>query len=65
MDKTIKRHVSMPSIEQFRTVIANINRQYNFVGLDENGEAIYDQTLPKPVLTFNGTVKLHGTNAGV
>ncbi len=61
----MKKHISFPSIEQFRTVIANINRQFNFVGLDEHGEAIYDQTLPKPVLTFTGTVKLHGTNAGV
>ena len=61
----MKKQISFPSIEQFRNIIANINRQFNFVGLDENGEAIYDMTLPKPVLTFKGTVKLHGTNAGV
>ena len=60
-----KRHISFPSIEQFRNVIAGINRQYNFVGLDETGEPIYDTTLTKPTLTFKGTVKLHGTNAGV
>ena len=61
----MKRHISYPSIEQFRNVIATINRQYNFVGLDENGEPIYDTNLTKPTLTFKGTVKLHGTNAGV
>jgi hypothetical protein len=61
----MKKHISFPSIEQFRNIVANINRQYNFVGLDDKGEAIYDQSLPKPVLTFKGTVKLHGTNAGV
>ena len=61
----MKKHISFPSIEQFRTIIANIHRHYNFVGLDEAGEPIYDTTLPKPVLTFTGTVKLHGTNAGV
>jgi len=61
----MKKHISFPSIEQFRNVIANINRQFNFVGLDENKEPIYDASLPKPVLTFKGTVKLHGTNAGV
>jgi len=61
----MKKHISFPSIEQFRNVVGTINRQYNFVGLDENGEAIYDSSLPKPVLTFKGTVKLHGTNAGV
>ncbi len=57
--------IKFPSIEQFRTVVSNVNRHFNFVGLDENGEAIYDPTLPKPVITFKGTVKLHGTNAGV
>lgn len=57
--------IKFPSIEQFRTVVANVNRRYNFTGLDENGEAIYDPSLPKPVLTFKGTVKLHGTNASV
>jgi len=59
------KHISYPSIEQFRNVIASINRQVTFVGLDENGDAIYNPNLLKPVLTFKGTVKLHGTNAGV
>ncbi len=64
-NNTNMKHISFPSIEQFRNVVGSVNRQYNFVGLDENGEAIYDSSLPKPVLTFKGTVKLHGTNAGV
>src|ERR1044072_4822402 len=62
---SFKKHISFPSIEQFRTIIANINRHHNVVWLDEQGEAIYDTTKPKPVLTFTGTVKLHGTNFGV
>jgi hypothetical protein len=61
----MRKHISYPSIEQFRNVITNINRQFNFVGLDENGDAIYDHNKMKPILTFKGTVKLHGTNAGV
>jgi hypothetical protein len=61
----MKKHISFPSIDQFRNVVSNINRRYNFVGLDENGDPIYDQSLNKPTLTFKGTVKLHGTNAGV
>jgi len=61
----MKKMIKFPSIEQFRTVVTNINRHYNYVGLDENGDAIYDHTLPKPTLTFKGTVKLHGTNAAV
>jgi hypothetical protein len=61
----MKKMIKFPSIEQFRTVVSNVNRHFNFVGLDENGDAIYDPSLPKPVLKFKGTVKLHGTNAGV
>tara|TARA_R110000782_G_scaffold54693_2_gene115742 strand:+ start:5563 stop:6621 length:1059 start_codon:yes stop_codon:yes gene_type:complete len=61
----MKKMFKFPSIDQFRTVVSNINRHHNFVGLDENGDAIYDPSLPKPVLTFKGTVKLHGTNAAV
>ncbi len=57
--------IKFPSIEQFRTIVSNVLRHFNFVGLDEAGEAIYDQTLPKPTLKFKGTVKLHGTNAAV
>lgn len=59
------KHISFPSIEQYRNIVANVNRQFNFVGLDAEGNAIYDPTLPKPVLTFKGTVKIHGTNSGV
>lgn len=61
----MKKHISFPSIEQFRNVVASVNRRHNFVGLDENGDAIYDTNRKKPTLTFKGTVKLHGTNAGI
>ena len=61
----MKKMIKFPSIEQFRSVVATVLRQYNFAGLDENGDAIYDTTKPKPTLTFKGTVKLHGTNAAV
>ena len=62
---TFKKHISFPSIEKFSTVVANVNRRNNFIGLDENGEAIYDPSRPKPIIRFKGSVKLHGTNAGV
>ncbi len=61
----MKKLIAMPSIEQFRTIVSNVNREYNFVGLDDAGEAIYDIAKPKPILTFKGTVKLHGTNFSV
>ena len=61
----MKKHISYPKIGAFRHIVSNINRHSTFVGLDENGDAIYDNTLEKPTLTFKGTVKLHGTNASV
>lgn len=61
----MKKHIKYPSINQFRSVVSDVNRSYNFVGFDEDGEAIYDHTKVKPILEFTGTIKLHGTNAGV
>ena len=60
----MKKHISYPKIGQFRNVVSAINRQITYVGQDENDEAIYDHSISKPIITFNGTVKLHGTNAG-
>jgi len=59
------RHTSYPKIPQFRNVISDINRQITYTGLDNEGKAIYDPSIKKPILTFKGTVKLHGTNASV
>lgn len=59
------KSIKMKKIKQFRDIVSTINRTANFVGLDGNGEAIYDNTKPKPTLTFKGTTKLHGTNASV
>ena len=61
----MKRHVKYPKIEQFRSVIRNVNRMATFEGLDDDGEPIYNSMNTKPVITFKGSVKLHGTNAGV
>lgn len=61
----MKKHISYPKIQQFRNIVTDINRKISFTGLDDEGEAIYDHSIEKPTLTFNGTVKLHGTNASV
>ena len=60
-----KKLIKMPSIEQFASTVQTILRRVNFVGFDENGDAIYDPSIPKPTITFTGTVKAHGTNASV
>lgn len=57
--------IKFPSIEQYGTTIKNLQFHFQYCGKDENGNAIYDKTKVLPTLTFKGTVKLHGTNAGV
>lgn len=57
--------IKFPSIEQFRTVIRHVQTHTRFAGKDETGEPIYDHSKPLPTLKFQGTVKLHGTNAGI
>jgi hypothetical protein len=54
-----------PSIEQFRSVVRTVKTQHDYQGKDENGEAIYQHLSNYPTLRFQGTVKLHGTNAAV
>jgi hypothetical protein len=51
-------------IRQFKDVVRNISFKTNYKGKDDEGNPIYEDS-PKPVLTFKGTVKLHGTNAMV
>lgn len=57
--------IKYPSIDQFRHVIRNVKDRHDFQGKEENGEPIYRNTDPYPIITFTGTVKLHGTNASV
>jgi hypothetical protein len=52
-------------IEQFRHVVADVTLNAEYIGQDSNNEPIYDRRRTKPVLTFHGTVKLHGSNCGV
>ena len=53
------------SIEQFRNVIRKVKENHDYQGKDENGNAIYSHTSDYPTIKFKGTVKIHGTNAGV
>jgi hypothetical protein len=54
-----------PSIDQFRHVVRAIKVRHDYQGKDETGEPIYRNTDSYPIITFEGTVKLHGTNASV
>lgn len=65
VEKVKRKMIKFPSIEQFRNIVKNVREHSTFVGKDEDGNPIFDYTKPAPTLTFSGTVKLHGTNAGV
>jgi len=52
-------------IEQFRHVVADVTHNAEYIGQDSNDEPMYERSRTKPVLTFHGTVKLHGSNCGV
>lgn len=60
-----KQFIKFPSIEQFRKVVGDVKHQAQFQGMDENGEPIMDRYATMPKVKFTGTVKLHGTNAGI
>jgi hypothetical protein len=59
------KHIKFPSIEQFRTIIKNVNDHTAYVGQDEDGKPIYNYLKHKPTIQFTGTVKCHGTSAAV
>ena len=61
----MKKCIKYPKTDYFRSVIKKISQRAKYVGKDENGKAVYDETLPLPQVRFRGTVKLHGTNAAV
>lgn len=51
-------------IKQFKDIVRDINFKANYKGQGPDGEPVYEETV-KPSLEFTGTVKLHGTNAGI
>jgi hypothetical protein len=54
-----------PDTKQMRDMNRSIKETEQFIGCDENGKPQYDTTIPLPIATFIGTVKVHGTNAGI
>ena len=60
-----KKHISFGKMPQYRDVIRNVIHQTQFEGLDKDSEPIYNPNVKKPIITFDGTVKLHGSNGSV
>ena len=59
------KHISYPEIGQFRNAIHQVTTKARQIGVDATGEPIFDHAKPLPTLTYEGTVKLHGTNAAI
>lgn len=59
------KHIPYPSIEQFRNAIRKVTTKTRQTGVDANGDPTFDHVKVLPVLTYEGTVKLHGTNAAI
>lgn len=59
------QHIAYPAIEQYRNTCFDVKSRATTIGRDANNDPLYDESLPKPTITFTGTVKLHGTNASV
>lgn len=53
-----------PKIGKFENVVYELNQHISYDGKDGMGNPIYSGK-PMPTVTFNGTVKLHGTNASI
>lgn len=52
-------------IPQYRNVIRELRTRHDYKGKDVDGESVYQHTELYPTLKFKGTVKCHGTNAGI
>lgn len=62
----MKRMIKYPSIEQFRNVVATIQRTAQFVRYDtETNTVITNPAAKLPVITATATEKIHGTHAAV
>jgi hypothetical protein len=61
----MKRFISFGSIEQFRTVVKNVQWMSQYKGKDDEGNPIIDRAAKAPKIKAVGTEKIHGTNAAV
>ena len=49
-----KKHISFGKIPQFRDVIRNVNHQAQFIGLDDDGEPIFNSNAEKILAQKHG-----------
>lgn len=59
------KHHPFPKIQQYHQVLRAMKLRHCYVGKDEEGNPVYDNTRILPTIEFKGHVKLHGTNAAI
>ncbi len=62
---SIKRMIKFGSISQFRNIVKDVQHNCTYIGKDEEDNAIFDETITKPIIEVVGTEKIHGTNGSV
>ena len=58
-------HIPWPEISQFRNAIKEVQTRASYKGTDLSGAPIYETPESYPIISFEGTVKLHGTNSSI
>ena len=61
----LKRFINFGSIEQMPAVIRNVRKSAQFVGLDEDGKAIFDEAKKAAPVLLTLSEKIHGTQGAV
>ena len=61
----MKKMSKFTDIDQFRSIVKAVISHSCYEGKDPDGQPIYNRNIPKPKVGFTGTVKLHGSNAGI
>jgi len=59
-----ERFITMGSIDQFVGAIRKVKEETYFIGMSEDNEPMFEETLELPTLVFTATEKSHGTNFG-
>jgi hypothetical protein len=59
------RQIKFTSIDKLSTTYQNIKNTSQFIGVDSKGFPVFDENITLPKIKYRGTVKLHGTCAGV
>jgi len=61
----MKKLCKFSDIGQFREIYSTIKHRAQYIGNDENGNCIYDATIPLPIINVTGTIKIDGSNGGI